>query len=223
MNGQRGLVTEQYLSQTKYDPPSLLLAAMQPLLLSLLLPLAACYDGAYMSSDMTPDPGPEMSTVYQPGSPGAAWSPEEVETTRQRILQMIHPDWSVKMSMGVADQKLGRNKDGGPGEVTENVLMRLVFHDCIPYADGTGGCDGCLNWGGMDSETPNPNDEAHKYKFDPINATDNKGLDGAAKFLEVIYTTLDWPLVTPSLTASLHQSGQPITILNTCTPCAGLY
>ena len=181
---------------------------MQPLLLSLLLPLAACYDGAYMTSDMTPDPGPEMSTVYQAGSPGAAWSPEEVETTRQRVLQMIHPDWSVKMSMGVADQKLGRNQDGGPGEVTENVLMRLVFHDCIPYADGTGGCDGCLNWGGMDSETPNPNDEAHKYKFDPINATDNKGLDGAAKFLEVIYTTLDWPLVTPSLTASLHQSGK---------------
>ena len=40
--------------------------------------------------------------------------------------------------------------------------MRLVFHDCIPYMDGTGGCDGCLNWGGMDSVTPSANIEAHK-------------------------------------------------------------
>ena len=24
--------------------------------------------------------------------------------------------------------------------------FRLVFHDCIPYEDGSGGCDGCLNF-----------------------------------------------------------------------------
>ena len=24
-------------------------------------------------------------------------------------------------------------------------VLRLIFHDCIPYEDGTGGCDGCLN------------------------------------------------------------------------------
>ena len=23
--------------------------------------------------------------------------------------------------------------------------IRLAFHDCVPYEDGTGGCDGCLN------------------------------------------------------------------------------
>lgn len=60
----------------------------------------------------------------------------------------------------------------------------------------------------MYSLTPDPNNEAHKYQFDPINATDNKGLDMIAEKLELIYTTLDWPLVTPSLEVSLYQSGK---------------
>ena len=51
----------------------------------------------YMTTDMTPDQGPEMDTVYQPGTPGAQWSAEEVDTTRQRIIQMISPEWDVKV------------------------------------------------------------------------------------------------------------------------------
>ena len=31
-------------------------------------------------------------------------------------------------------------------KTTENTLMRLVFHDCMRYQDGTGGCDGCINF-----------------------------------------------------------------------------
>ena len=38
--------------------------------------------------------------------------------------------------MGTADNG-GRFADG-TGDVTENVVMRLVFHDCIPYTDGSG-------------------------------------------------------------------------------------
>ena len=29
-------------------------------------------------------------------------------------------------------------------------VVRLGFHDCMKYKDGTGGCDGCLNWHGME-------------------------------------------------------------------------
>ena len=64
-----------------------------------------------------------------------------------------------------------------------------------------------MNWEGMDSETPNPNNETHLYKFNPINATDNKGLDRIAEKLELIYTSLDWPFQSPSLDVSLYQSG----------------
>ena len=67
-----------------------------------------------------------------------------------------------------------------------------------------------MNWDGMYSETPNPNNKDHYYKFDPINATDNKGLDKIAEKLELIYTTLDWPFTTPSLDVSLYQSGKKL-------------
>merc|ERR1719189_1389693 len=138
-----------------------------------------------MTKDETPTLGPEMDTVYQPGTPGASWTEDEVESTRQRVLQMIHPDWKVKEEMGIADG--GGLLQDKTGECTENVLMRLVFHDCIPYMDGTGGCDGCLNWSGMYAEDPNPNDHDLMYSFDPMNATDNKGLGRIAERLELIY------------------------------------
>ena len=28
----------------------------------------------------------------------------------------------------------------------EPKAIRLAFHDCMPYTDGSGGCDGCLNF-----------------------------------------------------------------------------
>jgi len=164
-------------------------------------------DEAVMDSDATPDKGPEMATVYVPGEPGGDWTSEEVESTRKRILKILTPVWTEKEEMGLSGSS-GRNQDNIPGEVSENVILRLVFHDCIPYTDGTGGCDGCLNWNHMDSEIPNPNDVNHWYVFNPPNATDNRGLDGAAIALELIYTTLDWPFQNPSLDVSLRQSGK---------------
>ena len=51
----------------------------------------------------------------------------------------------------------------------------------------------------------------HRYKFDPINATNNQILDSAAEHLELIYKTIDWPFTTPvdpNLKVSLYQSGK---------------
>jgi hypothetical protein len=56
-------------------------------------------DSVYMHRDETPDPGPEEDTVYVPGTPGGSWTEEEVASTRLRILQMIYPDWDVKINM----------------------------------------------------------------------------------------------------------------------------
>ena len=33
--------------------------------------------------------------------------------------------------------------------ISAPAVLRLGFHDCLKYKDGTGGCDGCLNWHGM--------------------------------------------------------------------------
>ena len=94
------------------------------------------------------------------------------------------------------------------GPITESVLLRLAFHDCVRYADGSGGCDGCLNWNHMGAETPSPFDDDDKYRFDPIHETDNQGLDQIVAKLELIYTTVDWPFQAPSLEVSLHQTGK---------------
>ena len=45
---------------------------------------------------------------------------------------MATPNWLDKAAMGI---NWGFDHD----RVNENKLIRLAFHDCIPYEDGTGG------------------------------------------------------------------------------------
>ena len=59
--------------------------------------------------------------------------------------------------------------------------------------DGTGGCDGCLNWKHMGEPAPSPFKKEDFYAFPPANRTDNNGLGDLAIALEWIYTTIDWP------------------------------
>ena len=47
-------------------------------------------------------------------------------------------------------------------------FIRLGFHDCLKYADGSGGCDGCLNWHNMGHRFPPTADQrenAFRYKL----------------------------------------------------------
>ena len=53
-----------------------------------IITICRCEQFALYSHDMSPDPGPELDTVYVPGSPGAAWSEAEIRSTRARILQV---------------------------------------------------------------------------------------------------------------------------------------
>ena len=116
---------------------------------------------------------------------------------------MITPIWQEKSDMGLWKNFMDRKG------TTENKLIRLVFHDCVPYEDGTGGCDGCLNWNGMNLPTRSVFiKEKDYYKWTPHNRTNNQLLDKVAGHLEKIYTTINWPYVKPTLEVSLHQSGK---------------
>ena len=88
--------------------------------------------------------------------------------------------------------------------------MRLVFHDCIPYADQSEGwaCDGCLNWANMGTYSPSANNASDKFLHEQFYKTDNKGLDGVVESLEKIYKTVDWPLREQSLELNLFQAGK---------------
>ena len=99
-------------------------------------------DLEYMQKDDTAypgNPGDDIGEAYVAGNVGAQWTSEEVESTRTRILQLIHPDWRIKYEMGINRDELGNGGKLGKGGTYENHIMRLAFHDCIPYADGSGG------------------------------------------------------------------------------------
>ena len=52
-------------------------------------------------------------------------------------MKMITPVWKEKIEMGIWKLFEKTTTD-------ENKLIRLAFHDCIPYEDGTGG-QSCQN------------------------------------------------------------------------------
>lgn len=80
-------------------------------------------------------------------------------------------------------------------------MLRLAFHDCVHYEDGTGGCDGCLNWHGMRDTKPSSlsihfdKDHHFKNKFTGIDSP-NFGLEETVMALENLYATAPLKIVT---------------------------
>ena len=70
--------------------------------------------------------------------------------------------------------------------------LRLAFHDCLKYEDGTGGCDGCLNL----------YDQGTNVK------TDNNGLQPIAALLELIYQDPNFPPKAQAMESSLFDLGK---------------
>jgi hypothetical protein len=89
---------------------------------------------------------PEPSE-YIPGTPGAGWNDDEVSTVREKLFVIMEAlNWKPHSDGWLGGLKMpGGRAEGWP---SENKLMRIAFHDCLKYTDGTGGCDGCLDMGG---------------------------------------------------------------------------
>lgn len=78
-----------------------------------------------------------------------------------------------------------RQASAGRDETSTAKFIRLPFHDCLHYTDGSGGCDGCLNWEDVgfrfEGRVEERNYEDHERK------PSNNGLGIAVEFLESIY------------------------------------
>eukprot|EP00091_Calanus_sinicus_P023272 TRINITY_DN7768_c0_g1_i1.p1 TRINITY_DN7768_c0_g1~~TRINITY_DN7768_c0_g1_i1.p1 ORF type:complete len:205 (+),score=43.26 TRINITY_DN7768_c0_g1_i1:296-910(+) len=122
---------------------------------------------------------------------------------------MWHPHRDQKRQMYGMDWKLLRS-----AQITENSVLRLAFHDCLKYKDGTGGCDGCLNWNGVGIPPHENNNKKQMYTWKAAQNTTNNGLHGITKALEAVYKTVNWPsgksntLKSLNLKKSLYQSGK---------------
>ena len=89
----------------------------------------------------------------------------------------------------------------------------VFFKSCLfRYEDGTGGCDGCINWVGVGHDFPRGNtifQDPHLKEAMPRAAkTNNNKLELTARSLELIYTVADWPPGAPVLPVSLKESGK---------------
>ena len=82
------------------------------------------------------------------------------------------------------------------------------------YEDGSGGCDGCLNWEGVGYQAVRAlanikNKKPELYRSFPISRkTTNNKLQLAARSLELMFTVPTWPPGARSLTTSLKETGK---------------
>jgi len=82
--------------------------------------------------------------------------------------------------------------------------LRLGFHDCVKYADGSGGCDACINLDGMFTKF-----SADDKALPPgVGKGGNNNLALTADVLERIYTDPAYPAGSPKLLRSLRKGGQ---------------
>merc|ERR1712106_1039010 len=191
---------------------------------------------------------PPAEGPYVPGQPGGPWTEEDVEITRERIEEMLNQDnykgfhieypqcSDSRVGLFVCDGSMFQfvKRDPTKGLMGNDNLsalrrpktsrvIQLGFHDCLKYKDGVtegavDGCDGCLNWKGMDFEfketwfAGNPDNESlvnHFTRSYPIShETGNNGLAGTVKALELIYTNTSWPSSARSVNVSLKESGK---------------
>ena len=99
------------------------------------------------------------SEPYTPGTPGAEWSEMQIQVTGHKVLELIDVNnheklyvqtpWDDQIPIPLWDECCDSNPDYNGDRAaqrapTENKLLRLAFHDCFKYTDGTGGCDGCI-------------------------------------------------------------------------------
>ena len=88
-------------------------------------------------------------------------------------------------------------------------MLRLGFHGCLKFSDGTGGCNGCLNNQHLGLEQrQNCSLGADNSMLPNSVKTDNSGLELTADILEEIFTNPDFPPAAAKLAESLAQSGK---------------
>ena len=103
---------------------------------------------------------------------GAAWTKEETEIIATKIL------WK---------KRINSQAQGSQELVTAN-LLRLGFHDCMPYVNPEGqlvnGCDGCLHPMGMNVDLMEKYEDARNAPNNLTFFTNNNGLTATADILE---------------------------------------
>ena len=147
------------------------------------------------------------SAEYIPGTPGNTWTTNELLIVKSKLWRLLADGKALQaykhafLSGGVPNG----TERAGLGFFAAK-LVRLSFHDCVPYKDGSGGCDGCLNWKNVTDRYTGEN--KWKFRHADLKEGGNTGLEYTVAVLEKIYTDIDFPLESPKLDVSLKYSGK---------------
>jgi hypothetical protein len=180
---------------------------------------------------------------YVPGTPGGPWTDQEVLIVKEKVRymidvqnaeilyrdterfpQIVNEVWGNIWMPDDPNFAYWRNKTFWRSDMmlapTTRKLIQLAFHDCLKNVDSKGnhfgGCDGCLNWEGMDFMNDVPAGNlgstriwAPTYRTQPIKyKTDNNKLSTTAMALELVYTDPTWPPGVRELSSSLQSTGK---------------
>jgi len=145
---------------------------------------------------------PQEATPYVPGEQGGAWTVDEMDMVRAKIHRVITEGDQVIREL-TGDHTIS-NVLSNPAAT----ILRLGFHDCLKYADGTGGCDGCLEWKGVGDLFTDAQLRRGLIPADAGGDGHNNGLQYITQVLEGIYTQADFPRRTPWMALSPQQSGK---------------
>ena len=111
-----------------------------------------------------------------PGTPGVKWTEAQAKIIQEKLYRLWKTSWGTLQDFDFnntdatdtdymydpnrrlstldceirGDDMCSQSWFSGKRESNmafkEPKAIRLAFHDCMPYTDGTGGCDGCLNF-----------------------------------------------------------------------------
>ena len=137
-----------------------------------------------------------MSLTPVSSSPGLAWSEEETLIVKAKLLVVMTNRQSVTKEYLKLHPELGLSSWPETKSMPNAAkMLRLGFHGCLKYSDGTGGCNGCLNNHNMGLENRHNCSKGEDNTMLPNSVrTDNAGLELTADILEEIYTNPDFPI-----------------------------
>ena len=157
---------------------------------------------------------------YTPGTPGGPWTFDELLIVRAKLWSLMIDNRARNLYKKIPYNERPMADELDAAGLMENKwinkglqffpakLVRLGFHDCLKYTDTTGGCDGCLNWEGMNFRFPAQKEIKFKFEYDDIKKGNNNGLEFTVAMLEMIYTKTNFPEDAPTLPESLKSSGK---------------
>ena len=87
-----------------------------------------------------------LSCSFVSSHQGSPWSEEEAIIVKAKLYSVINQGMFTSKEYLKLHPELGLDKWSEqftlPGAAK---LVRLGFHQCLKYSDGSGGCNGCLN------------------------------------------------------------------------------